>query len=140
MNESDEKLYPYPQTRDELEHNLAVLGPAPVGRLTLAMGNVDRLGRKQPRRLGLPDYLLLIARLDPNRVRAVPARAIVEEGLDGDGEHALLDCPCGAHPIVRASLDKCSGCERHYALSGPGLVWVAYGAMPVPENPATART
>jgi hypothetical protein len=97
----------------------------------------DLLGRKVPRRLGLPDYLLWIARIDPARVRKVPARAIVDDGRDEDGEFTLVACPCGHQPVVRPALERCPGCERHFVHVEQGAVWVTYANMTPP--PLTAR-
>lgn len=92
----------------------------------------DFLGRKQPHRLGLADYLLLIARIDPARVRRVPSTAIAEEGADEIAEFAFVDCPCGARPVVRQTLEQCKGCERWYVLFEQGVVFVTYGEMAPP--------
>lgn len=92
----------------------------------------DLLGRKQPRRLGMPDYLLMVARIEPGRVRRVPAPAVAEEGVDDEGEFSMVTCPCGAHPMVRSALAKCAGCERHYVAIELGVVYVCYGAMTPP--------
>lgn len=91
-------------------------------------GSVDGLGRKIPRRLGIPDYLLTIARSEPARVRRVPSVAIIEE----DESDAFVKCPCGAHPVAEARLVKCPGCERHYVRLDDGVVFVAYGNGPTP--------
>lgn len=93
---------------------------------------VDGLGRQVPRRLGVETYLLMVARIEPERVRRIPSVAVLEEGEDDDGRFALVSCPCGGHPTVRAALVKCEGCQRFYALMGLGSVWVAYGDMAVP--------
>lgn len=93
-------------------------------------GEYDLLGRRQPRQLGVPDFLLFVARIDPTRVRRVPDLAVSEEGADDDGAFALVTCPCGARPVVRSRLVCCDGCQRHYVYVG--AVWVAYGDMPVP--------
>lgn len=96
----------------------------------------DTLDRKQPRRHGLPDYLLLIARIAPGRVRRVPSSAIEDEGLDDElGDFAFVNCPCGARPVVRDDLEKCNGCERYYVLVERGRVYLTYGAMSPPELP-----
>lgn len=92
----------------------------------------DRLGRKQIRRPPLPAYLLIMARIDPTRVREVPQLAIAEDGVDDQGAYALLSCPCGGQPIVREGLEKCVGCERYYTLTAPGCLHVVYGAMEPP--------
>lgn len=92
----------------------------------------DALGRKNPRRLGTPDYLLLIARADPARVRRIPASAIEEEGVDDIGEFSFVNCPCGQRPVVRPKLEKCNGCGRNYVRIEIGAIWVLYGDMPVP--------
>jgi hypothetical protein len=97
-----------------------------------ANGGYDLVDRRIPRRLGLPDYLLVVARIEPARVRKVPSRAVVDDGHDDDGAFAFVDCPCGAKPIVRADLGKCSGCERYYVLVGSGSVFLTYGAMTPP--------
>lgn len=92
----------------------------------------DQLGRKQPRRLAITDYLLMIARIEPERVRRVPVLAVPESGEDDDGPFALVTCPCGGRPIARSALEQCSGCERYYAEVGGGVVFVVYGAMKPP--------
>lgn len=97
-----------------------------------AFAEYDLLGRKQPRVISIPDYLLMVARIDPARVRRVPAAAITEEGLDDQGEFAYVACPCEAHPVVRGELEQCTSCERRYVLVGTGAVFVAYGAMEPP--------
>lgn len=95
-------------------------------------GSVDSLGRKIPRRLGIHDYLLTVARSEPARVRRVPAAAVSEEGIDDEeGPYALVTCPCGARPVVRAALAKCTGCDRNYVCIDGG-VFVAYGNMLAP--------
>jgi hypothetical protein len=91
----------------------------------------DLLGRKQPRRFGNHDYLLMIARIEPARVRRVPAAAIDEEGIDEEGEFALLECPCGARPVVRPKLERCQ-CERYFVLIAAGSIWVTYGETKPP--------
>ena len=96
-----------------------------------AAGGYDLLDRRAPRRLGLADYLLLVARSDPARVRTVPQRAVVDDGHDDDGDFALVACPCGTRPIVRERLERCGGCERFYALIGP-KVFCCYGEMTPP--------
>lgn len=97
----------------------------------------DSLGRKQPNRLGAPFYLLLIAKVAPTRVRRVPAAAITEEGDDDDGGFSCVTCPCGARPIVRSRLGRCTDCERWYVRVELGAVWVAYGEMPPPPVPSS---
>lgn len=67
------------------------------------------------------------------RMRQVPARAVVEEGEDDDGPFSLVTCPCGQNPIVRSELSQCEGCERHY-LRLERSAWVLYGDMPVPPR------
>lgn len=101
-------------------------------RWLLAAGAYDPHGRRQPRRVDLPDYLLMIARIDPARVRRVPKRAIADDGVDEDGDFALVTCPCGARPVVRFELAKCSDCERYYTLIAPGYVFLTYGEMTPP--------
>lgn len=95
----------------------------------------DTLDRKQPRRHGIPDYLLMIARIEPARVRRVPSVAIEDEGTDDAGGFAFVNCPCGARPIVRDDLEKCKGCERYYVLVSTGRVYLTYGAMSPPALP-----
>lgn len=97
-----------------------------------AAGGYDLVDRRQPRQLGLPDYLLMVARIQPARVRRVPARAVVDDGHDDDGDFAFVACPCGAKPIARGALAKCSGCERYYVLVAPGHVFLTYGEMTPP--------
>jgi hypothetical protein len=93
----------------------------------------DGLSRKQPRRFASPDYLLLLARIEPGRVRRVPASAIVSDASDDEGgELSLIECPCGARPVVRSALRECPGCERWYSHVGPGAVYVAYADAPPP--------
>jgi hypothetical protein len=87
----------------------------------------DSLGRKIPRRLGIADYLLTIARSEPARVRRVPSQAVVEEGEDEHGSFSFVTCPCGARPVVRQRLEKCDGCARNYVRFEGGAVFVAYG-------------
>lgn len=91
----------------------------------------DGFGRRQLYRpFRLPFWLLFIARIEPARVRRVPASAIVEERLDDDV--SLVACPCGAHPVVSSQLAKCGGCERYFARIEVGHIYVAYGAMAPP--------
>lgn len=97
-----------------------------------ASGGYDLVDRRQPRQLGLPDYLLMVARIEPARVRKVPRHAVVDDGQDDDGEFAFVVCPCGAKPIARGSLEKCSGCERRYVLVARSHAFVTYGAMTPP--------
>lgn len=99
-----------------------------------ANGGYDLCDRQQPRHIGLPDYLLLVARIEPARVRLVPKTAIPEDGHDDDGPFAFVACPCGARPIVRAPLERCPSCERYYCLVFP-RVFVTYGAMAPPPLP-----
>jgi hypothetical protein len=98
-----------------------------------ATGGYDAVGRRVPRQLGLPEYLLLVARIEPARVRRVPARAVVDDGIDDDGEWAFVACPCGAQPVVRRALEKCRACERYYVFISPGFVFLSYGSMTPPE-------
>lgn len=110
-------------------------------RETVIFGSLDALGRKIPRRLVLADYLLLIARSEPARVRRVPSQAIVEETEDErEAPVSYVQCPCGEHPVVSATLEKCPGCERYYVrLEDGGLVFVVYGEMaPPPLTPPEA--
>jgi hypothetical protein len=80
----------------------------------------------------MPTYLLVMAHLDPTRVRYVPATAIVEQGENGDvGDYALLQCPCGSRPVVTDGLSQCVGCERYY-VTVSACVYVVYGAMKPP--------
>jgi len=97
-----------------------------------AAGGYDLLDRRQPRQLGLPDFLLMILRIDPARVRKVPREAVADDGHDDDGEFAFVACPCGARPVVRERLGRCSGCERRYTLVAARRVYVVYGAMAPP--------
>lgn len=102
-------------------------------RETVLFGSVDALDRKIPRRLEIADYLLLIARSEPARVRRVPASAVVEEAAEDETEVAYVTCPCGAHPVARPALEKCVGCERHYVrFEQTGMVFVCYGDMEPP--------
>lgn len=95
----------------------------------------DAIGRKNPRRLGHADYLLLIARSDPARVRRVPSIAVVEEGEDDQGPFAFITCPCGTRPVARTALAKCGGCDRNYVRFEQGTVFVAYaGEIPALVN------
>jgi hypothetical protein len=87
----------------------------------------------KPRTITIVDYLLMIAQTNPGRVRRVPARAVVESGLDGEGFFSLVTCPCGARPVARIQLKKCPGCERHYVDIAEGTVYVAYGDGPLPS-------
>jgi hypothetical protein len=101
---------------------------------------VDRLGRQEPRRLGVGMLLdagieLGARRLDEDwsdRVRRVPARAVVDVGEDEDGLFALVLCPCEAKPIARSGLTKCPGCERWYTYHQ--RVYVVYGDMDPPAR------
>lgn len=91
---------------------------------------------KIPRRLDLA----LIVRSVPGmaeRFRRVPGRAVVESGSDGDGPYALVECPCGQKPVVRAPLRQCSGCQRFYMLPR-ATAWVFYGDMEPPPLPPDA--
>jgi hypothetical protein len=97
----------------------------------------DALGRKQPRRLPLTEYIELMARSAGDRFREIPRVAIEEDGVDDDGPFAMVRCPCGRQPIVRYSIDKCAGCERYYVLCVPS-VFVIYGDMEPPSR-AVAR-
>lgn len=100
----------------------------------------DRLGRKQPTRLDaamlLEGAALLVGgEFVAERVRAIPERAVVENGEDEAGVYALVECPCGSKPIVRVEPVKCNGCERHYVASGPNPnVYVIYGDMKPPAR------
>lgn len=96
------------------------------------LSEYDAFGRKLPRRLGSADYLLVIARSEPARVRRVPSQAVVEEGDDDDGAFALVECPCGTRPVVRGLSTKCTGCNRNYVRFEGGTVFVAYGDGQVP--------
>lgn len=91
----------------------------------------DLHGRREPRRLDLNLMLTAIPGF-ARQFRRVPARAVAEDGEDESGRFALVSCPCGSRPIVRDSLAKCSGCERFYALSASGRVFVTYGEMDPP--------
>lgn len=93
----------------------------------------DRLGRRQPTRLGWPRILRSIPGL-LERSRIVPAAAIAEQAHDDEGDYSLVACPCGHRPIVRSSLKKCDGCERYYVAFGAS-VFVTYGGMEVPRSP-----
>lgn len=97
-----------------------------------ASGGYDLLDRRAPRQLGLPDYLLVVARSEPARVRKVPRQAVVDDGHDDDGDFAFVACPCGARPIARERLERCSGCERYYVLVAAAQVFVTYGEMAPP--------
>lgn len=93
----------------------------------------DDFGRRIPRRLGIADYLLTIARSEPARVRRVPSAAVVEEGDDDDGPFGMVTCPCGGRPIVRSVLEPCVGdCDRYYVRFDGGMVFVAYAGEPPP--------
>jgi hypothetical protein len=92
----------------------------------------DEPPQREPARLTIGDYLLVIARSEPARVRRVPSSAIVEDGTDDSGEFSCVECPCTARPVVRSKLEKCLGCERYYVEIEPGAVYVAYGEMPPP--------
>lgn len=92
----------------------------------------DFLGRQVPRRQGIEGYLLFIARISPGRVRSVPARAVLEEGVDDDGPFAMVACPCEARPVVTSRLAKCPGCQRWYVYVEGGRAFVTYGAMTPP--------
>lgn len=92
----------------------------------------DAFDRKIPRQLHLGDYLLLIARASPGRVRPVPSRAIAEERLDdADEPVTLVACPCGHRPVVTTTVTRCHGCERYYVLID-SRTFVIYGAMEPP--------
>jgi hypothetical protein len=72
-------------------------------------------------------WLRFVQRLDPGRVKRVPAVSIVEENED----EVLVKCPCGARPVIERRLGKCASCERWYAYVGD-MVYVTYGEMGVP--------
>lgn len=117
--------------REALE---AVEDLPPVGvepRLRDPTADYDRLGRKQPRRYSILRLAFAIPAF-PERTRAVPAHAVVEET---EGE-ALIHCPCGARPVaVPDAWTACTGCERWYAfIAGKALVF--YGSMDVPGHSA----
>lgn len=122
----------------DLDRWIAAKRPIEFRHASSPFAEFDLLGRKQPHRLGLPSYLLLIARLDPARVRRVPSSAITEEGQDETGEFSFVGCPCGAHPVAAAEMVKCSGCERYYVEFERGAVYVVYGAMEPPPLPGGA--
>lgn len=113
--------------------------PLPADRRHDPFAEFDYLGRKVPHRIPLPAYLLMVARIEPARVRRVPPRAVVENGVDEAGDFALVACSCGHRPVVRAELAKCSACERYYTLIDDGSVYVTYGEMAPPPLPV-ART
>lgn len=92
----------------------------------------DRLDRRQPHRIPISNYLELAIRSAPGRLREVPRGAIEEDGFDEEGAFALVNCPCGGHPIARYSIDKCNGCQRYYVCAGP-KTFVIYGRMDPPE-------
>lgn len=98
----------------------------------------DAIGRKRPQRLTIAHYLLEVARIDPERVRRVPAAAIEEEGVDEIGEFSYVKCPCGMRPVVRPTLEKCTGCDRNYVHIDLGAVYVAYGNMAPPPLPTVS--
>lgn len=91
----------------------------------------DLVGRQTLRHQGIEGYLLMIARIAPGRVRAVPARAVTEE--NDEEAFALVACPCESRPVVTARLAKCPGCERWYVYVG-GRAFVAYGEMALPTS------
>jgi hypothetical protein len=94
----------------------------------------ERLGRgKQPRKLRLTDYIKAVPGM-AERFREVPSSA-VESNNDTE---ALVNCPCGAHPVVTEELIQCPDCERFYTYDG--RVWVAYGDMEPPERPTPASS
>lgn len=95
----------------------------------------DRLGRKQPHRLSIAALTMKFPGM-LRRTRVVPLSAVVEEASDGEGEYALVKCPCGASPIIRREIEKCPGCDRWYYLVI--RVYVVYGAMEMPPLPTTA--
>lgn len=104
-----------------------------LDRWRAANDGYDGLGRRQPRRIfTVPDCLLMVARIEPARVRRVPASAVAEDGADDEGGYSMVTCPCGGHPIARERLARCPGCERYYTHVRPGSVWVTYGAMSPP--------
>lgn len=98
---------------------------------------VDRLGRRDLRRIPISTLLAALGPGLARRLREVPRRAIVEDGADDDGHFAMVACPCGRQPIVRYSIAKCSGCERFYVAVMPS-VFVIYGDMTPPEIPSAA--
>jgi len=104
--------------------------PRPVGG---PFTDHDTLGRQVPTHIGIGHYLLTIARSEPGRVREVPNSAIQETGED-ESPYAMVSCPCGAHPVVRATLAPCAGadCERWYLFLDARRVFVVYGAMEPP--------
>lgn len=87
----------------------------------------DHLGRKQPHRLSLADFIVAIPGM-AGRTRRVPAAAILELTETEETATALLRCPCGAQPIATPEAVKCSGCERYYVVLGDSVL-VIYGAM-----------
>jgi hypothetical protein len=97
----------------------------------------DRLGRKQFQRSSIWWLLRWIPGL-ADRVALVPAGAVPEQGTDELGSYSFITCPCGARPVARAQIDKCTGCERYYVISPDGgRVVVLYGDMEIPGTPAS---
>lgn len=94
--------------------------------------NETRFTRLTPRRFDLDVYLAMLHERAPERMRLVPACAIAEQGVDDEGDFSLVDCPCGAKPVVRTSIAPCGGCERWYAHLRVDRVVVVYGGMTPP--------
>lgn len=92
----------------------------------------DHLGRRQPRRLSIATLLGTARYTASERLRKVPAAAIVGAGDDDSGDFSLVSCSCGHRPVVRIDLNKCPGCERWFMVTG-GQVWVVYGDMEPPS-------
>lgn len=92
----------------------------------------------EPRRFPLPEIKRMTASRIlfglpgfGDRVRRVPARAVLES--DAEGVELLLECPCGAKPVVTSVIAPCPGeCERWYVCA-QGYAYVVYGDMQVPS-------
>lgn len=93
----------------------------------------DRVDRKEPTLFEVAHYILFAPGLK-QRSRNVPLKAIAEHGEDDDGPFALVECPCQSKPVVRATIEKCPGCERYYMLTAKRVI-VVYGAMKPPGQP-----
>lgn len=121
---------------------IAMTEPGPwLDRWRAANDGYDGLGRPQPRRMfTVPGCLMMIARIEPARVRRIPVSAIAEEGVDDNGGFSMVACPCGAKPVAQERLAKCPGCERYYVHVRVGNVYVVYGAMEPPPLPGSSSS
>lgn len=95
----------------------------------------DLLGRLKPQKL---DFVMFVKHIPglAERVRKVPASAVVDEHIAPGNETANVECPCGGHPVAEVHLTECPGkCGRWYIFRD--AVYVVYGEMdPPPLSPA----